>query len=140
MTDMIIKRVNEVDDIIGSFIHEEFVSYGEQNGVALNYDEFCFAAEENGKILGVITGRTTYNEVHIVDLIVNHEDRKSGIGSRLVSAVEDAYKGKGYDKITLTTFGFQAPGFYKKQGYKLEFVREDKDPKLSKYFFAKAIS
>lgn len=137
---MEIKRFNEVNDTIGEFINKEFSAYATQNEVTLNYDEFCFAAEENGKILGVITGRTTYNEVHIVDLIVNHEDRKSGIGSRLVSAVEDAYKGKGYDKITLTTFGFQAPGFYKKQGYKLEFVREDKDPRLSKYFFAKAIA
>ena len=74
-----------------------------------------------------------------MDLIVNHKCRKGGIGSKLVAAVEEAYKGKGYDKITLTTFGFQAPGFYKKQGYELEFVREDKDPKLSKYFFAKHI-
>ena len=137
---MEIKRFDEVNDTIGEFINKEFSSYATQNEVTLNYDEFCFVAEENGKILGVITGRTTYNEVHIVDLIVNHEDRKNGIGSRLVSAVEDAYKGKGYDKITLTTFGFQAPGFYKKQGYNLEFVREDKDPKLSKYFFAKAIT
>ena len=42
--------------------------------------------------------------------------------------------------ITLTTFGFQAPEFYKKLGYKLEFVRKDKDPKLSKYFYLKKIN
>ena len=137
---MEIKHYMEADETIGEFINKEFSAYATQNEVTLNYDEFCFVAEENGKILGVITGRTTYNEVHIVDLIVSHECRKSGVGSRLVSAVEEAYKDKGYDKITLTTFGFQAPGFYKKQGYELEFVREDKDPKLSKYFFAKAIS
>ena len=28
---------------------------------------------------------------------------------------------------------------YKKLEYSLEFVREDKDPKLSKYFYSKAI-
>ena len=140
MTDMIIKRVNEADDIIGSFIHEEFVSYGEQNGVALNYDEFCFVAEDDdGKILGVITGRAYYNEVHIGDLIVSRECRKGGIGRSLVIAVEDAYKGKGYDKITLTTFGFQAPEFYKKLGYGVEFIREDNDPKLRKFYLAKSL-
>ena len=48
-------------------------------------------------------------------------------------------QGKGYEKIALTTFGFQAPEFYKKLGYELEFVREDKDPKLSKYFYIKRI-
>ncbi len=136
---MDIKRFDEVDDRLGEFINKEFSAYGEQNGVVLNYDEFCFAAEEDGKILGVITGRAYYNEVHIGDLIVASSVRKGGIGSKLVRAVEDNYRGKGYDKITLTTFGFQAPEFYKKLGYEVEFVREDKDPKLSKYFLAKQL-
>ena len=136
---MVIKRFDEVDDRLGEFINKEFSAYGEQNGVVLNYDEFCFAAEEDGKILGVITGRAYYNEVHIGDLIVASSVRKGGIGSKLVRAVEDNYRGNGYDKITLTTFGFQAPEFYKKLGYEIEFVREDKDPKLSKYFLAKQL-
>ena len=137
---MEIIRLDEISDTIGEFINKEFSSYAIQKDVTLNYDEFCFVAEEDSKILGVIKGRALYNEVHIVDLIVNHECRKSGIGSRLVVAVEDAYKGSGYAKITLTTYGFQAPDFYKKQGYELEFVREDKDPRLSKYFFKKVIT
>ena len=136
---MDIKRFDEVDDRLGEFINKEFSAYGEQNGVVLNYDEFCFAAEEDGNILGVITGRAYYNEVHIGDLIVASSLRKGGIGSKLVRAVEDNYRGKGYDKITLTTFGFQAPEFYKKLGYEVEFVREDKDPKLSKYFLEKQL-
>lgn len=137
---MIIKRVEESDDRIGEFINTEFVFYGEQNGVVLNYDEFCFAAEnEDGKILGVITGRAYYNEVHIGDLIVDRDCRRSGLGSKLVGAVEENYKGKGYEKITLTTFGFQAPEFYKKLGFKVEFIREDKDPKLCKFFLAKEL-
>ena len=137
---MIIKRVEEIDDRIGNFIHEEFVYYGEQNNVVLNYDEFCFVAEDDeGKITGVITGRAYYNEVHIGDLIVDRNCKRSGLGSKLVGAVEDAYKGKGYTKITLTTFGFQAPEFYKKLGYGIEFIREDNDPKLSKYFLAKSL-
>ncbi len=136
---MDIKRFDEVDDRLGEFINKEFSAYGEQNGVVLNYDEFCFAAEEDGNILGVITGRAYYNEVHIGDLIVASSVRKGGIGSKLVRAVEDNYRGNGYDKITLTTFGFQAPEFYKKLGYEIEFVREDKEPKLSKYFLAKQL-
>lgn len=136
---MIIKRVEEVDDKTGEFINEEFSQYGIQNEVELNYEEFCFVAEDEGSIAGVITGRAYYNEVHIGDLIVGKDFRRLGIGSRLVRAVEDAYKDKGYEKITLTTFGFQAPEFYKKLGYEVEFVREDKDPKLSKYFLAKQL-
>ena len=136
---MIIKRVEEVDDKTGEFINKEFSQYGIQNEVELNYEEFCFVAEDEGSIAGVITGRAYYNEVHIGDLIVGKDFRRSGIGSRLVRAVEDAYKDKGYEKITLTTFGFQAPEFYKKLGYEMEFVREDINPKLSKYFLMKKI-
>ena len=135
---MEIKRISE-NDITGEFIGEEFSGYAIDNDVELNFEEFCFAAEEDGKLAGIITGRAYYNEVHIADLIVGKEYRRYGIGSKLVAAVEDAYKGRGYTKISLTTFGFQAPKFYEKQGYELEFVREDEDPKLSKYFYIKKI-
>lgn len=137
---MQIKRVDEVNDRIGEFINREFSVFGEESGVELNYDEFCFVAEgDAGQLLGAITGRAYYNEVHIGDLIIGKDQRKSGIGRKLVEKVEESYKGKGYEKITLTTFGFQAPEFYKKLGYETEFIREDKDPKLCKYFLAKRL-
>lgn len=140
MAEIIIRRVEEEDETIGNFIHNGFTRYGEQNDVVLNYDEFCFSAENaEGKIVGVITGRAYYNEVHIGDLIVDENCRGIGLGSRLVTAVEQAYRDKGYDVITLTTFGFQAPEFYKKLGYSVEFVRGHKDPKLNKYFLKKAL-
>jgi len=134
-----IRRVEDDEPRIGEFIGKEFADYAVQNGVELNYDDFCFVEEEDGKILGAITGRAYYDEVHVVDLIVDPGCRRSGLGSRLVATVEEAYKNKGYAKITLTTFGFQAPEFYKKLGYQIEFVRESKDPKLSKYFLSKAL-
>ena len=140
MAEPVIRRIQEEDEAVGDFIHHAFTEYGEQNGVVLNYDEFCFAAEDgDGRIIGAITGRAYYNEVHIGDLIVDPGYRRSGLGSRLVSAVEEHYRGKGYDVITLTTFGFQAPGFYQKLGYLTEFVRSHPDPKLRKYFLKKAL-
>ena len=135
-----VKRAEEIDDRIGEFINREFTVFGNESGVELNYDEFCFVAEDDeGQLLGAITGRAYYNEVHIGDLIIGKEHRKSGIGRKLVEEVENTYKGKGYEKITLTTFGFQAPEFYKKLGYETEFVRVDKEPELSKYFLAKPL-
>lgn len=135
-----VKRFERVDETIGEFIHNEFSQYGEQNDVVLNYDEFCFAAETgDGTVIGAITGRAYYNEVHIGDLVIAESHRRTGLGKRLVRAVENAYRGKGYTVVTLSTFGFQAPEFYKKLGYTVEFVRRNKNPKLDKYFFSKAI-
>ena len=140
MTETIIRRVDEEDEAVGNFIHNEFTRYGIQNGVVLNYDEFCFTAENaDGKIIGAITGRAYYNEIHIGDLIVDENCRGDGVGRQLVSAVEKAYQDKGYEIVTLTTFGFQAPDFYRKLGYSVEFIRENKDSKLSKYFLKKTI-
>jgi ribosomal protein S18 acetylase RimI-like enzyme len=137
---MVIKRISETDDRAGQFINEAFTDYAIKNKVDLNFEEYCFVAEtDEREIIGVITGRAYYNEVHIGDLIIDEKYRRLKLGSKLVKRVEEEYSGKGYEKITLTTFGFQAPEFYKKLGYSLEFVREDKDPKLSKYFLAKQL-
>lgn len=138
--EQVIRRVREEEPEIGDFIHEGFTRYGLQHDVALNYDDFCFASVNGeGKVTGVITGRAYYNEVHIGDLIVDEAYRGTGLGRALVSTVENEYRGKGYDVVTLTTFGFQAPVFYKKLGYEIEFIRENADPKLSKYFLKKEI-
>jgi hypothetical protein len=50
---MEIKRVAE-NDKIGEFINVEFSEYAADCDVALNFEEFCFMAEEDGKITGVI--------------------------------------------------------------------------------------
>ena len=136
---MIIKKNDEINDTVGMFINRGFTDYAVECCVDLNFEEYCFVAEENGEIVGAITGRAYYNEVHIGDLIIDEKYRRLKVGSELVKAVEEAYAGKGYNKITLTTFGFQAPEFYKKLGYELEFVREDKDPQLCKYFYIKLL-
>ena len=119
-------------------IDAEFNQFAIDNGVSCDYHSFAFTAKEEDKIVGVITGHTYYKEIHIDDLIVLKKYRYNHIGSKLVKAVEDFYKEKGFEYINLTTHEFQAPEFYKKCGYKIEFIRENKDnPKLTKYFFVK---
>lgn len=78
--------------------------------------------------------------MHIGDLIVKEEYRNKKIGTKLVNAVEEYYKDKRFRNINLTTYGFQAPTFYEKCGFKIEFIREDKgNSKLTKYFLIKYI-
>ena len=95
-------------------------------------------AKENDEVIGLITGHSYYKEVHIGDLIVYEEHRNKHIGTKLVEIVENYFKEKGFENINLTTYGFQAPEFYKKCGFKVEFIRENKEnPKLNKYFLVK---
>ena len=138
MDNIEIKRVEKINRSIGDFIADSFELYSDQNNVSLEYDEFCFVAEDSeGEIIGAITGRALYNEVHIKDLIIKEEYRKKGLGSKLIKNVEDAYRNKGYNVLTLTTFAFQAPEFYKKLGFTVEFIRRQDDSRLDKYFLKK---
>lgn len=121
-----------------SMLDNEFNKFAYKNGVNCNYMQFNFIAKDDDKTVGLITGHSYYKEVHIADLIIFEEYRNKHIGTKLVKTVEDYYRNKGFENINLTTYDFQAPEFYKKCGFKLEFIRENKEnPKLNKYFFIK---
>ena len=133
-----IEYKEELNEELYKFIDSEFNKYSEKNGVVCNYKPFAFLAKEDDKIVGIITGHSYYEEVHIGDLVIIEEYRHKNIGSQLVQAVEEKFKGKGFNNINLSTFEFEALGFYKKCGYKVEFTRENKgNPKLTKYFLIK---
>lgn len=133
-----IEKQEKIEDKIYETIDKEFNKYATANGVTCNYMPFAFVAKEGEEILGLITGNTYYKEVHIADLIIHEQHRKKRIGSQLIEAVENYYKGKGFENINLTTYNFQAPEFYKKCGFEVEFIRQCKEnSKLNKYYLVK---
>lgn len=135
---MEIKYREELNDELGQMIDIEFEKYANKHGVVCGYKPFTFVAEEDGKVIGILTGRTYYKEVYIGDLIIKEEYRNRHIGSKLIETVENNFKGKGFENMNLTTYEFQAPEFYKKCGFAVEHVRECKEnPKLNKYHLVK---
>jgi len=113
--------------------------YERDNGVAINFKEFAFVlSNENGEIFGVLNAYTAYAEIYIEDLWVDESVRRMGYGKQLVQALESHFRCQGYNNINLVTNEFQAPGFYKKCGYEVEFIRANKtNNKLTKTFFIK---
>ena len=133
-----VEYVENLGDETIEAIDAEFNTYAAQNGVTCDYAPFAFVAKENGAAMGTLTGHVYYDEVHVSDLIVYKPYRRRSIGRELMLAVENYYRDKGFAHMALSTYHFQAPGFYQKCGFQLEFVRENKEnPKLSKYFFIK---
>ena len=133
-----IEYKENLDEKFYEIIDSEFNKYATKNGVVCNYTPFSFVAKENDEIIGLITGHSYYKEVHIGDLIVYEEYRNKHIGTKLVETVENYFKDKGFENMNLTTYGFQAPEFYKKCGFKVEYIRENKEnQKLNKYFLVK---
>ncbi|WP_051544481.1 GNAT family N-acetyltransferase [Legionella cherrii] len=110
-----------------------------ENGIVCNYALFYIAArDKENHLVGLLTAYTAFAEIYVEDLWVHSNYRKHKIGSTLLETLENQFKGKGYNNINLVTSAFQAPEFYKKCGYEVEFVRENKHhPKLTKTFFIK---
>ena len=133
-----IEYKENLDEEFYKIIDTEFNKYADKNGVSCDYRPFNFIAKEDNKVVGIITGHSYYKEVHIGDIIIFEEYRNKHIGTKLIETVEKYYKNKEFENINLTTYNFQAPEFYKKCGFQVEFIRENKEnSKLNKYYLVK---
>ena len=131
----------ESTDLLETFIETEQVKYETEHGIACNYTPFCFVAKNDDTIVGAISGATFFAEIYIDELVVKEAYRGKGIGTELIDTVLEYYKDYGFNNINCCTNEFQAPGFYEKCGFELEFVRKNKaNPKLSKYFYIKYLT
>ena len=57
------------------------------------------------------------NWLYITDLFVEKDFRGRGIGAKLLRALEERVACLGIGNIWTWTAGYEAPGFYRKQGY-----------------------
>ena len=77
-----------------------------------------FIRSRSGEIIG--GGHGSYNNsgwLHIEGVWVAENYRQSGLGTTLMESIEGEAKKRGCNQCHLTTIDFQAPDFYKKQGY-----------------------
>lgn len=96
--------------------------------------------DDGGTILGGITATTFWRHLHVDFLWVDERLRGQGQGQALLEKMERAAKDKGCRLITLDTFSFQAPGFYKRNGYEVFGMLEDHPKGFKQYFLQKRIT
>jgi GNAT superfamily N-acetyltransferase len=72
---------------------------------------------DTGEASSGVWGGILYGWLFIELLYVAESDRRHGLGSRLLKAVEDAAQEQGCAGVWLSSYAFQAPGFYEKNGY-----------------------
>ena len=71
-----------------------------------------------GRIVGGLAGELYWNALYVELLWVEEGARTSGIGSRLMQEAEKRARRAGKDLIYLNTYTFQAPGFYRRLGFR----------------------
>lgn len=77
----------------------------------------CFARNDEGKVIGGLTGEMFNNTVFVEYLWVDAEARTSGLGSKLISLLEEQVKPHGVTHLYLDTYSFQALDFYLRLGF-----------------------
>lgn len=87
--------------------------------VEWNAQKFLYKIEENGEIVGTISGRHESGVIYIDSVIIAHDKRGRGIGSLLMNKAEEFGRKVGAHKLHLTTGkDWLAVKFYQKIGFK----------------------
>jgi len=80
---------------------------------------FVFKAENDGRVIGVISGNYDAGVLHIDELIVSGNIRGKGVGKALMKKAEEFGKKEKAHKVHLSTGrGWRAEKFYEQLGYK----------------------
>ncbi|BCH33733.1 N-acetyltransferase [Mesorhizobium sp. L-8-10] len=114
---------NTVADEVGDMIGEGLDAYNA--GEAGPYGEealWVVARDDAGAVQAGLKGKIEYSWLFVDWLWVSPARRRSGLGSRLLEKGEEVAREKGCIGAFLGSFTFQAPDFYKRQGYE-EFGR-----------------
>lgn len=93
--------------------------------------------DAEGKIYGGLIGKIYRSCLGIEILWVDEELRGSGYGKKLLDQAEASAISGGCKFIHLDTFSFQAPEFYKKNGYVIFGVLEGYPDGAKRYYLKK---
>lgn len=98
-----------------------------------------YLRDEDGVMMAGLTGDTHGNWLHVKYLWVDGKLRGQGIGRRILSQAEEEARTRGCKYVFLDTFSFQAPGFYKKQGYEQAFELLEYPVTGKRHYFTKRL-
>ena len=104
------------------------------------FSRLSYIYEENGEVLGRITGEMFCDAMEIKFFVVKEEERGKGIGKQLICTIEEEAARQGCRHVTLETMSFNSWQFYLAVGY--EILAEIKDspmPGVTHYFLHKAL-
>lgn len=90
--------------------------------------------DDHENIIAGVSGWTWAGSCEISNLWVTENERKTGLGKKLLNAAEEEAKNRGCSTILVRSYSFQAPYFYVKHGFTVNHVI-DNFPTGHNYFF-----
>ena len=125
------------------FIRKKLIEYNMEqlpDKLKTPYEDVSFILKDDvGEIIGGITANVFWNHMHIDFLWVDKSARGEGYGCELLKKMETLAVDKECRFIFLDTFSFQAPEFYKRNGYEVFGTIEDHPKGFNQYFLHKKL-
>ena len=81
-------------------------------------EELTVQVTENGELIAGASGWTWGLAAGIGMVWVREDKRATGVGAGLMASFEDEARQRGSTHLFVTSFTFQAPGFYERLGYR----------------------
>jgi ribosomal protein S18 acetylase RimI-like enzyme len=119
---------------------EGLIRYNRQQAGPLRYSRTVLTVRDlKGKLLGGTILQSYWKETYVELLWLSAQARRLGLGRRLIQEAERRARRRGSRLIHLSTYSFQAPGFYEKLGFR-RCGRISGSPKGAiRYFYVKRL-
>ncbi|KJC60471.1 GCN5 family acetyltransferase [Bradyrhizobium sp. LTSPM299] len=91
--------------------------YNDEKMGKQKYKRFAISLHEGNEIVGGIIGELWTAVLFIQYFWMDQKFRKKGLGGKLIKAIEDEARRFGAVRAYVDTMSFQAPGFYRANGY-----------------------
>ena len=103
------------------------------------FKPLAITLRHRGAIVGGLYGETYLNWMYISLFWLADEFRGKGFGSKIMRMAEKEARKRGVKNAFVDSFSFQAPGFYKKLGYREFGKLKDFPAGHSRSFLTKAL-
>lgn len=122
-------------------IAEGLAGYNEEKAGLRDYRPLAVLVSdpETGAVIGGLYGRTSLGVLFIERFFLPETRRGNRLGSRILAMAEAEGKRRGCALVALFTLHFQAPGFYRKQGYDIAARLEAPPPGATRILMTKKL-
>lgn len=101
------------------FIRRKLNEYNSKFVQPDNHEKLCLVLKRNGNIIGGLQGGSYWNWLYVELLWVDENERKNGLGTKILEKAEAIAMQRGCKNAHLETHDFQSLMFYKNRGYSI---------------------
>lgn len=135
-----IRHVEEPDNSIWNAVGGGISKFNTQQAGKSGEKRLCIVLYgPDQEVVGGVIGETFWEWFYLSLMWIKEDLRGRGYGQQLLQLAEEEARRRGVKHVYLDTFSFQAPEFYKKQGYVVFGELPDFPPGHQRYFMMKQL-